>query len=223
MGAVIGDLLPLAVAVAVSPIPIIAVILMLLTPRAGGTSTGLLVGWVGGIVVATAIFVLVAGVADRGGGGPSRAESWLKLGLGVLLVGLAVKEWRAQPESDAEPAMPKWLSSVDRFTPVEAAGLGALLSAVNPKNLLVCVAAGATVGSAGLPLGQTVASVAVFTVIAASTVALPVVAYAVGRRRMAKPLESLRGWLTVHNQAVMAVLLLVIGVMLIGKALAMLV
>jgi hypothetical protein len=46
-----------------------------------------------------------------------------------------------------------------------------------------------------------------------------VLGYAIGRKRMAGPLESLRGWLTVHNVAVMATLLLVIGVVLIGKGL----
>jgi hypothetical protein len=45
MGAVVGDPLPLAVGVAVSPVPIIAVILMLLAPRASGTSAGFGLGW----------------------------------------------------------------------------------------------------------------------------------------------------------------------------------
>jgi Sap, sulfolipid-1-addressing protein len=62
-------------------------------------------------------------------------------------------------------------------------------------------------------------SVVVFTVLAASTVAVPVLGYAIGRKRMAGPLESLHRWLTVHNAAVMATLLLVIGVVLIGKGL----
>jgi hypothetical protein len=36
---------------------------------------------------------------------------------------------------------------------------------------------------------------------------------------MAGPLESLRGWLTAHCSAVLATLLLVIGVVLVGKGL----
>jgi len=50
---VIGDLLPLAVGVAISPIPIIAVILMLMSREASRTSVGFLIGWVAGIVVVT--------------------------------------------------------------------------------------------------------------------------------------------------------------------------
>src|SRR3954471_11765146 len=84
MGQVVGDLLPLAVGVAISPIPIIAVILMLLAPRAGGTSGGFLVGWVVGIGGATAVFLLLAGTLDLGSGDsqPSTAASWVKLALG---------------------------------------------------------------------------------------------------------------------------------------------
>ena len=48
MGGVIGDLLPTALGVAISPVPIIAVILMLLAPRAKAASVGFLLGWVSG-------------------------------------------------------------------------------------------------------------------------------------------------------------------------------
>jgi len=220
MGQVIGDLLPLGLGVAISPIPIIAVILMLLAAEAGGTSAGFLAGWVVGIVAATTVFLLLAGVLDLGTSGePSAVASWIKLGLGALLLILAGRQWRSRPRSGEQAALPKWMAAIDRFTPVKAAGLGVLLSAVNPKNLLMCVAAGTAVAGGGLSVGQEVVAVAVFTVLAASTVAVPVIGYAVGRKRMAGPLESLRGWLTTHNQAVMATLLLVIGVVLIGKAL----
>jgi threonine/homoserine/homoserine lactone efflux protein len=221
MGQVIGDLLPLAVGVAISPIPIIAVILMLLAPKAGGTSAGFLLGWVVGIVVATTLFLLLAGTLDLGSSGePSGAASWVKLVLGALLLLMAARQWRGRPSPGSEPALPKWMTAIDAFTPGKAAGLGLALSAVNPKNLLMCVAAGTTIGGADLSGGQDVWSVVVFTALAASTVAIPVIGYAVARERMAGPLEHLRGWLTVHDGAVMATLLLVIGVLLVGKGLS---
>jgi threonine/homoserine/homoserine lactone efflux protein len=220
MGAVIGDLLPLAVGVAISPIPIIAVILMLLAPKAGGTSAGFLLGWLIGIVGATTVFLLLAGTLDQGSSSePSAASSWIKLALGALLLVLAVRQWRSRPKPGAEPTLPKWMTAIDTFTAGKAVGLGLALSAVNPKNLLMCVAAGTTIAAGGLSTGQVVGSVAIFTVLAASTVAVPVVGYAVGRKRMAGPLESLHTWLTAHNGAVMATLLLIIGVVLIGKGL----
>ena len=220
MGRVVGDLLPLAVGVAISPIPIIAVILMLLAPKAGGTSAGFLVGWLVGIAGATTLFLLLAGTADLGSSSePSAAASWVKLGLGALLLLLAAGQWRSRPQPGAAPALPKWMTAIDQFTAGKAAGLGLALAAVNPKNLLMCVAAGTTIAGGDLSGGQDVWSVVLFTLLAASTVAVPVAAYAIGRKRMAGPLESLHVWLTAHNGAVMATLLLVIGVVLIGKGL----
>jgi threonine/homoserine/homoserine lactone efflux protein len=221
MGAVIGDLLPLAVGVAISPIPIIAVILMLLAPRAGGASAGFGLGWLLGIVVVTTVVLLVTGGAggDTSTGEPSAVVSWIKLLLGVLLLGVGVKQWRERPKPGDEAPLPKWMAAIDKVTPVRATGLGFALSAVNPKNLLLCIAAGVTVGGASLAAGETVAAVALFTVIAASTVLGPVLGYALARGRMQHPLDELKTWLQANNAAVMSVLLLVIGVALFGKGL----
>jgi threonine/homoserine/homoserine lactone efflux protein len=217
MNQVIGDLLPLALGVAISPIPIIAAILMLLSAKAGGTSAGFLLGWVAGIAVATTAFTALAGAGFGGSGEPSAAVSWIKIAVGVLLLLLAVRQWRGRPKPGADAALPKWMSAIDTVTPVKAVGLGFLLSAVNPKNLLMCVAAGAAIGSGGLSGGEDVVAVAVFTVLAASTVAVPVLAYAAARDRLRGPLDELKEWLQTHNAAVMSVLLLVIGTVLIGK------
>lgn len=46
MGAVIGDLLPLALGIAISPVPIIAAILMLFSAQAGRTGSSFMVGWI---------------------------------------------------------------------------------------------------------------------------------------------------------------------------------
>ena len=99
MGAVIGEILPLAIGIAVSPIPIIAAILMLFSKRAGTTSAGFLIGWVLGIVVATAIFTALAGTLQTGGE-PSAAASWIKIGLGALLLLVGIRQWRGR-EADS--------------------------------------------------------------------------------------------------------------------------
>jgi hypothetical protein len=112
------------------------------------------------------------------------------------------------------------MAAVDSMTPGRALGLGALLSGVNPKNLGLCLAAGATIGAADLSGGGIVVSVAVFTALAASTVAVPVLAYAVAKDRMTKPLDALRGWLVEENVVIMAVLLAVLGVSLVGNGIS---
>ena len=221
MGAVIGDLLPLGLSVAISPIPIAAVILMLLSRQAARTSTGFLAGWVTGIVVVTVVVLVLVGQAgNTSAGKPSTASSVLKLVFGVLALALAVRQWRERPKAGEAAEMPKWMSTIDSFTFGKALGLGFLLSAVNPKNLLMCLAAGTTIGAAHLSGGGDVVAVVVFTVIAASTVAIPVIGYLTARSKMAGPLESLRDWLTQNNATVMAVLLAVIGVVLLGKGIS---
>jgi threonine/homoserine/homoserine lactone efflux protein len=218
IGQVIGDLLPLAIGIAISPIPIIAVILMLLSRQAAKSSTGFLIGWLAGIVAVTVVVLILVGQAgNTSQGKPSTLSSVLKLVFGGLLLLMAIRQWQGRPKSGETGTMPKWMRAIDSFTFGKACGLGFLLSAVNPKNLLMCLGAGTTIGAAHLSAGSDVIVVAVFTVIAASTVAGPVIAYLAARARMGAPLESLRTWLTQNNAAVMAVLLLVIGVALLGK------
>ena len=213
MGAVIGEILPLAIGVAVSPIPIIAAILMLFSKRAGSTSSGFLIGWILGIVVATAIFTALAGTLQTGGE-PSAAASWIKIGLGVLLLLVGIRQWRGR---GGQHDTPKWMAAIDEFTFVKALGLGFLLSAVNPKNLIMAAGAGVIIGSAGLDVGGDAIEIVVFTAIAASTVAIPVVGYLVAANRMRGPLDSLKRWLQDNNATVMATLILVIGAVLLGK------
>ncbi|WIX75963.1 GAP family protein [Amycolatopsis carbonis] len=219
MNGVIGDLLPFAVGIAISPVPIIAVILMLLAPRAGGASVGYLLGWVAGIVVTTTVVALVLGVATGTGEGtgPSTVTAGILLLLGVGCLALAFGQWRARPKPGTQAELPTWMATIDRFTPLKAVGLGFLLSAVNPKNLAMAVAAGAVVAGGGLSVAENVVAVAVYTVVAASTVLVPVVGYLVARKRMTPALTSLRAWLEHNNAVVMAVLLLVIGAVLVGK------
>ena len=220
MNSVIGEILPLAIGVAVSPIPIIAVILMLLSPKAKSMSVALLLGWIVGIVVAIVAFTLLSSVLPKDeAGGPSVIGGVIKIVLGVLLLLVAVRQWRGRPAKGEQAALPKWMSAIDSMTPAKGFVLGFLLAAVNPKNLLLAASAGLVVGSAQLTFGEDAVVVIIFTVLAGSTVLIPVVAYLVASARMREPLERLREWLVGNNATIMAVLLLVIGFSMIGKGL----
>ena len=93
MNEVIGEILPLAVGVAVCPIPIVAAILMLLLARPAAQR------WVPGSAGSWGSWlprrVRRAGrTLVRPVGEPSAAASWIKIGLGVLLLLVAVRQWR---------------------------------------------------------------------------------------------------------------------------------
>jgi threonine/homoserine/homoserine lactone efflux protein len=104
--------------------------------------------------------------------------------------------------------------------PSKALVLGLLLSAVVPKNLLLALSAGVIVAEAGLSVGEASVVIVVFTAIATSTVAVPVVAHLVAPSQMHGPLEGLREWLVENNVAIMVLVLLVIGVVMIGNGIA---
>ena len=221
MGSVIGEILPLAVGIAISPVPIIAVTLMLLSPRAKATSVGFLLGWLFGIIVAIVLFTLLLSVLpQRDDSDSSPVTAVIKIILGALLLLLAAKQWRGRPAEGEQAAMPKWMSAVDSMTAGRALGLGFLLSAVNPKNLLLAISAGVIIGGSNLGLGDTAIVIVVFVMIAGCSVLIPVIANLIAAARMAGPLDSLRGWLVDNNATIMAVLLLVIGVSVIGKGIA---
>lgn len=221
MGSVIGQTLPLAFGIAISPVPIIAAILMLLSPKARTTSVGFLIGWVVGIVAVVGIFTALSSILpqeDAPGARPILGVVQLLLGGALLL--LAVKQWRGRPGHDEAPQLPKWMQSIDHISFGGALGLALLLAAANPKNLLLGASAGMTVGSAGLSLGALVLALIVFTVIAGCTVLVPVIAYLAASQRLARPLESLREWLSRENAVIMTVVLLLLGVSVLGKGVA---
>jgi Sap, sulfolipid-1-addressing protein len=223
MGAAIGDILGLAAGVAVSPLPIVAMILVLATPR--GRVNGIVfgLGWLAGLAVLGAVVLALAGPADASDGGePAAWTGWLKLLLGVAALLLAAKQWRSRPGPGAEPQMPKWMASIDRLRPGGALGLGALLSAVNPKNGGLTIAAAATIAGAGLAGGEQAVVLAVFVLIGSAGVLAPLIVYLVAGEGAARTLDSWKTWAATHNAAVMAVLFLVFGFKLVGDGVAVL-
>src|SRR4051794_37890624 len=120
MGGVIGDILPLALGVAISPIPLIAALLMLLSPHPRATGVGLLGGWSARVVIAIVAFTLLSTVLPESASGASHpVKGTISLVLGLLLILLAANQWRARPLGQAAPALPKWMSAIDTMTPVK--------------------------------------------------------------------------------------------------------
>jgi len=221
MGQAISDILPLAIGVMISPVPIIAVILMLFSPRAKANGPSFLLGWVVGLSAVCAIVYAVAtGLDTSSDADASDGSSTLLVVLGIVLILMARRHWAARPKEGEQPPMPKWMAAIDGVTPLKAIGLGLLLSAVNPKNLLLAVGAAAAVGqAAGLSTTDAEIALAVFVIIGSLSVAVPVVAYLLAGDRMRPTLDRWKLWLEHNNAAVMAVLLLVIGVVLLSKGL----
>jgi len=220
MGAAIAAILPEAVAVAISPIPIIAVVLLLSSPRGKAKAFAFLVGWLIGLSLVGAIVLLVAdpasGSADDG---PADWVGWLILALGALAMLLGVKQWRGRPRRDEEPPMPKWMSAIDGFTSGRSLVIGFVLAALNPKNLALTLAAAAAIAATGLSGSDSYVVLGVFVVIGTLGLAIPIAIALLGGDKASETLTELNHWLALHNAAIMSVLLVVIGSKLVGNGL----
>ncbi len=217
----IGEVLTFAVGVAISPLPIIAVILTLFSRQARRNGPAFLAGWVGALAVISGVVYAIAATANASSHTTtSDTVSSLKIGLGVVLLALAARRWRTRPAPGAQPARPRWMDRIDSLAPGQAAGLGALLVAANPKNLILTIGGAAGLAQLGLSTGDVVVALIVFVVVASVTITGSVVDDRRGGARAADALDRLKTWLGVNNATVIAVLLLVFGVDLIAEGLA---
>lgn len=204
-----------ALGIAISPIPIAALILVLLSTHPRSNSIAFTVGWVIGIA-SVATLAVVTPLFD-GGDDPSDRRGWIRLTVGVILLLAAVRRWTTRPGPDAEPRIPPLMRAVDGARGVGVLGIGFALAAFNPKDLLLAAAGGAEIASAELATGTNIAALAVFTTIAASTAIAPVGAYLIAGERLDDRLERSREWLIRHNPVVMAVVLLAIGILFVAE------
>lgn len=221
MGDAIGATLGFAVGIAISPIPIAATILMLFSDRARTNGVAFLVAWFVGILLVVTVVQLIPGLAAESSG-PSDTAGWIKLALGLLLLAGGLRQWFDRPGPDDDPPLPGWMERIDDLAVGAAIGLGFALSALNPKNLLLAAAAGATLGTLGLTASNTIVTVVVFAVLASLTIGIPVLGYLVAADRLTPVLDRAKVWLVANNTAVMAVLFVVFGVNLLGDGLQIL-
>ena len=216
----IGDFLPAAVAVALSPIPIVAIVLVLGGPRARRSGPAFAVGWVAGLTIVSVLVVLVAGVASDPGSDTATGVSWLMAGIGVVFLVMAARQWQKRPERGESPEMPSWMASINAAAPSRAAVLGLALSAANPKNLALTLAASAAIANAELGRADTSIAILTFVVIGSISVVGAVLFYLAAPTRAARPLAAIEQFMADNNATIMAVILLLLGAKLLGDALA---
>ncbi|WP_160145445.1 GAP family protein [Arthrobacter sp. SLBN-53] len=203
----------LALVIAVSPASVVPAILILHTPRPLASGWSFAAGWAFSLAVVTGLFVKLSGSLPTAGG---PAPVWVRpaiMALAVLLVLAGVLTWMRRGRAAHAPA---WLRALDSVTARRALAAAPVLVMVNPKVLSICAAAGFSIGSTvGV---HAWADVAAFAVLASLTVILPVLSYSIWRERMDGPLHRLRIALERHNAAILAVILVAVGLMLLLNA-----
>ncbi|RKT08768.1 Sap-like sulfolipid-1-addressing protein [Streptomyces sp. 1114.5] len=231
MGEAVGSMLASAVAIAFSPLPLITVVLILATPRGRTNGLAFAAGWALGLAAPVAA-VLAAGTALNRTEPLATWSSWVKLGLGVLLVLSAAQQWHDRPRAGHITAPPSWLRAVDRYTAARSAGLGLTLVGRSPKTLLPAlggavsiVATGtgagtATATAATTGVGTEAVAAALMVVIASLCTLLPLAVRLRGGEHSARRLGEWRAWTSAHSSAVLITVPAVLGTGYVGDAIS---
>jgi hypothetical protein len=219
VGGAIGEMLPLAIGIAISPLAIVAVILILTTPQARTNGPAFLGGWLLALAAVGGGALVVTDAAESAdSSGPRTIVAVVKIALGVLLFFLAWRRLRSRPKPGEDAPLPKWMAALDRFTPGRALAVGALFGGVKPKNLILAAAAAAGIAGSGLGGAQQVVVLLLLILVASIGVIAPVVVYfRMGEEKAAGVLGGWKTWLQANNSTVMIVLFVVFGVVLVGK------
>jgi hypothetical protein len=209
-GSVLTTLIPLALVVAISPLSIIPAVLVLQTPRPTPTGLTFLAGWLVGLAALTAIFVVSSDALGDLRKSPPAWASWLRIVLGVALIGYGIYEWLNRRRRTKSP---KWMRPFATLTPARAGLTGLVLVAIRIEVLTMCALAGLAIGGSDIGMAAKWILAIIFVAVAASTVAIPVLAYAGAGDRLAEPMTRLKNWMERNNAALLAAILIVIGLM----------
>ncbi|MBX0301481.1 GAP family protein [Cryobacterium sp. 1639] len=211
-----GQLLPLALTIALSPLPLAALLLMLLAPGGFRAAAGFSIGWFVGVLIAATLLALLSSLLphDRGAGS-GVLQGVVPLLLGAALIVLGIVRWHDRPQPGVEVPLPRWLTALDRLTPARATIIGVGYAAFRPKNLVMAAAAGVVILGAHADPTAIVFSVAVFTALASITMLGPVFAYAFGGEAVRGRLVRLREWLVRNMPTITVITVLVLGVFLV--------
>ncbi|MDT5256000.1 MAG: hypothetical protein QOD10_1080 [Mycobacterium sp.] len=209
-GTVLTGLTGLGLVIALSPITVIPAVLVLQAPRPRPAGLAFLGGWVLGLAALTALSVGASGLLGGLDKAPPRWTSWLRVVLGSALILYGIYQWLTRHRHTESPA---WMRSFATITPVRAALTAVALVVIRPDVLLICVPAGLAIGGGGLGVTGDWIAAAIFVAIAASSVAIPILAYAAAGHRLDDTLARVKDWMDRNNAALMAAILVVVGLL----------
>ncbi|TRW77274.1 GAP family protein [Mycolicibacterium sp. 018/SC-01/001] len=213
-GSILTELIPLALVIALSPVSIIPAVLVLSSPRPRPAAVTFLIGWLLGLAVLSIVFLQLSNLIGGIGSRPPGWASLLRIVVGTLLIVWGGYRWTRRASSEHTP---KWMTRISTLTPAKAGVTAAALTVANPKVLFICAAAGLAIGSAGVDTPMVFVAVIWFVAVAGSTVAVPTVAYAIAGERLDPTMNRVRAWMERQHAALIAVILVVIGLLVLYK------
>lgn len=220
MNSVIGAILPSAFGIALTPMVVIATVLGLASHRAKANLTAFVFGWFAGIAGVVIAAGLLASII------PASAPelTWITAGIVMIVLGavlflLAFGELRTRSGADG---FPEWAGTIADTTTVRAFLSGLYQVVLDPKNLILAIAGGVIMGVSAMQIVPVIITIAVFVVIALSTVLIVVIANLAAAQKTAGAIDGARVWLVSHGSALVASVLFIVGVTLVGQGVSVL-
>ena len=207
MAQLLAQILPVALAIAFNPVPIIAAIVMTATerPLVNGLAylaalTGVSFGFGAVVLIALHGHVMTPGTRT----GTIVLVLWVLVGLAFLTAFVVILVRRPKPgQAQAEP---KWMRWIGRLGPLGAAVVGVLL-----VNYEMEAPALSDILAADVTQSQALVALALFVAVAVFTSYIPIVAYAVAPRAVGGALAASKDWLARYNRPILLVLFAAIG------------
>jgi hypothetical protein len=216
----IGDTIWMGLGIALNPIAIVISIFVANRddPRRNGLA--LVLGWILGLAILVALpaFLLHEQFAL-----PHVKETLagrfalFRAALGVLLLIAAAAAFARGPLPGDQPADPRWMRIVDSGGIGRMFGMGAFLSIVNFRNLVLLAAAASVIGQAALDDFGVLLVVILFVAIATLGVLLPLLVQLFGGEGSDAKLRAWANWLTQNMGMITGVIMALFGILLLTR------
>jgi hypothetical protein len=218
MASEFGEVFIAAIAAAISPVPIITAILILFSVHARRNGILYLLGWVAGMLICIGLVLVLPEDLDFSRGTViASASASFRIFIGLLFVVAALAVWIRRPKQGKAHPLPAWTNRIEGLTGLQALLLAIGLAVINPKNLALAFSTIVSIAEAGALPRQARLALAFFVFIGSVTIAVPVFYRLVAGKQADKQLQTWKEWLTYNNATVVSVVLLMIGMMIIGK------
>jgi uncharacterized membrane protein len=166
--------------------------------------------WLLGLAALTAAFIAASDLLGELREAPPKWASWTRVVLGSALIVFGIYRLLTR-RRQTDP--PRWMRPFAKLTPVRAGVVGAALAPIRLEVLIVCATAGLAIGTSGFSDAGAWLMGAAFVAISASTVAIPIVAYASAGDRLDDQLTRLKEWMENNHAALEGAIMVVIGLM----------
>ena len=207
---VLGTSLPLALGIAAAPWAIIALMILLLTPRAVSNAYAFLLGWYIGLVAVGILILSSPGLMDDSGE-PSQLMGWIRIGMAAVFLITSLFFFKNIPARREQQTIPKWIEKVDSFGFFHASLIGFLLSTLNFKNSSMVVVGAAFIARQGLNTSQELIALLVFCLIASIGVLIPHIIFLLFRKNAERIFGKIKIWILKNRVLILLVILLVFG------------